>query len=127
MKAQGNLTVSGQSSQTLGLIPLTSFPTSATKDAIFNVNGVLYKCAAVSPLTFVQLDQRPFVYKHTQISASKTWTINHNLNTRTPIVVCFNSAYSVLAMSSCTSSTLNQTTVTFSSNPSGYAMVFSVE
>lgn len=62
-------------------------------------------------------------YQFTQAVTSSTWTINHNLNTLTPLVDVYDSSYNQLIPAGIQSTTANTTIVTFSSAITGYAIV----
>jgi hypothetical protein len=58
-----------------------------------------------------------------QVSPSATWTINHNLNNRYPLVQTYGSNSLVLIPASISGSSVNTAIVTFSTPISGYARV----
>jgi hypothetical protein len=58
-----------------------------------------------------------------QVSPSATWTINHNLNNRYPLVQTYGSDSLVLIPASISGSSVNTAIVTFSTAISGYARV----
>jgi hypothetical protein len=58
-----------------------------------------------------------------QVSPSATWTINHNLNNRYPLVQTYGSDSLVLIPASISGSSVNTAIVTFSTPISGYARV----
>jgi len=57
----------------------------------------------------------------TQSIASTTWTFNHNLSFRTPVITIYNSSYEVVIPDSITGTSDNQSVITFSTSQSGYA------
>ena len=57
----------------------------------------------------------------TQSVASTTWTFNHNLSFRTPVITVYNSGYEVVIPDSITGTSDNQSVITFSTAQSGYA------
>ena len=57
----------------------------------------------------------------TQSVASTTWTFNHNLSFRTPVITIYNSGYEVVIPDSITGTSDNQSVITFSTAQSGYA------
>jgi len=72
----------------------TSFPQSASVGRIVFVNKRLWMAVGLSgtDLIWVPLTNTLDTYTHVQTAASSTWTINHNLNTGTPIVQVYDSA-----------------------------------
>lgn len=58
-----------------------------------------------------------------QISPASTWTINHNLNNRHPLVQIYDSSHLTFIPQSISGSSANTVIVTFSSAISGYARV----
>lgn len=127
MKVAANLSVGGTMDLKLGLLPLATLPSSSAVNAIFNVNGVLYKCVTATPLVFQLLDNKvvPRSYSFTQAVSSKTWTITHNLNTLKPLLQCYDAANTLLAYNSAVA-TLNTLTVTFGANRTGTALVVAI-
>ncbi len=57
----------------------------------------------------------------TQSVPSTTWTFNHNLNFRTPIITVYDNNYEVVIPDSVFGSSDNQSIITFSSARAGYA------
>jgi len=64
----------------------------------------------------------PFIYEHTQGSASTTWTINHNLN-ETPLTVQTFNAGGIQIFGAVQHTSVNQTVVSFNSAQSGSARI----
>jgi hypothetical protein len=58
-----------------------------------------------------------------QSSPSTTWTINHNLNNKYPLVQIYDSSDAVIIPASIVGTDTNTTTITFSTAISGYARV----
>ena len=58
-----------------------------------------------------------------QSSPSTTWTINHNLNNKYPLVQIYNSSDAVIIPATIVGTNTNTVTVTFSTAISGYARV----
>lgn len=58
-----------------------------------------------------------------QVSPSSTWTINHNLNNRHPLVQIYDSSHLTFIPQSISGSNVNTVVVTFSTPTSGYARV----
>ena len=58
-----------------------------------------------------------------QSSPSSTWTINHNLNNKYPLVQIYDSSDAVIIPATIVGTTTNTVTVTFSTAISGYARV----
>lgn len=113
-----------------GLIPLAALPSSGVSvNTLVNVNGVMYKCLALTAgvPSWKSLDVRPVVYTFTQSTATKTWTITHNLADTMVLLQCYNSSNQLLAYSTATSDAAgNVLTVVFSANQKGYARVVSL-
>jgi len=57
----------------------------------------------------------------TQSIASTTWTFNHNLNFRTPVITVYDSNYEVVIPDSIQGTSANQSVITFSTARAGYA------
>ena len=63
-------------------------------------------------------------YHHSQAVSSKTWTITHNLGTKTPLLQVYDSTYTLINYNSAVSDSAgNVLTVTLPSNKIGYAIV----
>jgi hypothetical protein len=62
-------------------------------------------------------------FNFSQSVSSNTWTIQHNLNTLTPLVQVYDDSYNQLIPASVSSSDANTTIVGFSSGRTGYAIV----
>lgn len=62
-------------------------------------------------------------FQFTQPTGSSTWTINHSLNTYTPLVDVYDFNYNQLIPASVSSISANTTRVTFSTSQSGYAII----
>ena len=57
----------------------------------------------------------------TQSAASTTWTFNHNLNFRTPVITVYDNSYQVIIPDSIQGTSDNQSVITFSTAKAGYA------
>jgi hypothetical protein len=57
----------------------------------------------------------------TQSVASTTWTFNHNLNFRTPVITVYDNSYQVVVPDSIQGTSDNQSVITFSTARAGYA------
>ena len=62
-------------------------------------------------------------FQFIQTTGSSTWTINHKLNTYTPIVDVYDSTYNQLIPASVSSISANTTQITFSTAQAGYAII----
>jgi hypothetical protein len=62
-------------------------------------------------------------YNFTQAVGATTWTINHNLDSQTPLVNVYDSGYNQLIPAGVTSTTANTTQITFSTAQTGYAII----
>ena len=62
-------------------------------------------------------------FQFTQTTGSSTWTVNHNLNTSTPLVDVYDSSYNQLIPASVSSISANTTQITFSTAQAGYAII----
>lgn len=62
-------------------------------------------------------------FQFTQATGSSTWTVNHNLNTFTPLVNVYDSIYNQLIPASVSSIDANTTQITFSTAQAGYAII----
>ena len=62
-------------------------------------------------------------FNFAQATGSTTWTINHNLNTFTPLVDVYDSIYNQLIPASVSSINANTTQITFSTAQAGYAII----
>ncbi len=62
-------------------------------------------------------------YNFTQGIAAVTWSINHNLNTRTPLVDVYNNLYNIIIPAEITSVDANNTQITFATATAGYAIL----
>jgi hypothetical protein len=57
----------------------------------------------------------------TQSAASTTWTFNHNLDFRTPVITVYDNNYEVVIPDSIQGTSTNQSVITFSTPKSGFA------
>lgn len=62
-------------------------------------------------------------FQFTQATGSFTWTVNHNLNTFTPLVDVYDSTYNQLIPASVSSISSNTTEITFSTAQAGFAII----
>lgn len=62
-------------------------------------------------------------FQFTQSTGSFTWTVNHNLNTFTPLVDVYDSTYNQLIPASVSSISSNTTEITFSTAQAGFAII----
>ena len=62
---------------------------------------------------------------HTQAASSSTWAVTHSLGSQTPLITIYDFGYNVIIPQNIQNTSINSSTVTFSSPQSGYA-VFSV-
>lgn len=62
-------------------------------------------------------------FQFIQSTGSSIWTINHNLNTSTPLVDIYDSTYNQLIPASVSSISANTTQITFSTAQAGYAII----
>ena len=62
-------------------------------------------------------------FQFTELVGSSTWTVNHNLNTSTPLVDVYDSSYNQLIPASVSSISANTTQITFSTAQAGYAII----
>ena len=62
-------------------------------------------------------------FQFTQSVGSNTWTVNHGLNTYTPLVNVYDSSYNQLIPAGVTSISATTTQITFSTAQTGYAII----
>jgi hypothetical protein len=62
-------------------------------------------------------------FNFTQTVGTASWTVNHNLNSFTPLVDVYDSTYNQLIPASVSSVSANTTQITFSTAQAGYAIV----
>lgn len=62
-------------------------------------------------------------FQFTQAIGTSSWTVNHNLNTSTPLVNVYDSIYNQLIPASVSSIDANTTQITFSTEQAGYAII----
>lgn len=107
---------------------LTELPPSGmTEGQLAFVEGVLYIYSTIDSTGSWRPLTRPIQhYKHTQASASTSWTINHNLHTQDLIYVCYDENADVNMPSGTTYVDDDNITVSFVEAISGYAMVFAM-
>jgi len=93
VKFSGNENALGQLIKP-GMEAETSFPESAQVGRIVFVNQRVWMAVGLSgsDLIWVPLTNTLDTYTHTQTASATTWTINHNLNTTSPIVQVYDSA-----------------------------------
>ena len=111
----GSLTVSN--GITGSLFGTASFATTASF-----LNGSVVSASYAATASFANSfpDQG---FNFTQAVGSTTWTVNHGLNTSTPLVNVYDSGYNQLIPASVTSTTANTTQITFSTAQAGFAII----
>ncbi len=113
------------SSGNVGIGTLT--PTLATLQIQGNVSASSYTGSffgtsswAINALTASYFAGQNFA-TFTQSIASTTWTFNHNLDFRTPVITVYDSNYEVVIPDSIQGTSANQSVITFSTARTGYA------
>ena len=76
--------------------------------------------AATASFAFSIPDQG---FQFTQAIGTSSWTVNHNLNTFTPLVDVYDSSYNQLIPAGVSSISSNTTQITFSTEQAGYAII----
>ena len=111
----GSLTVSN--GITGSLFGTASFATTASF-----LNGSVVSASYAATASFANSfpDQG---FNFTQAVGSTTWTVNHGLNTSTPLVNVYDSGYNQLIPAGVTSTTANTTQITFSTAQAGFAII----
>lgn len=99
---------------------LTASYVNTAQTASYILNAVSSSYAATASFAYSFPDQG---FEFTQILGSSTWTVNHNLNTFTPLVDVYDSTYNQLIPASVSSIDANTTQITFSTAQAGYAIV----
>lgn len=84
-----------------------------------SITGSLYGTASYATVAENVTNQNYAVF--TQSIAASTWTFNHNLNQRSPVITVYDATYQVIIPTSIQSTSENQSVITFSRNTTGYA------
>jgi hypothetical protein len=88
--------------------------------ASFVLNAVSASYAATASFANSFPDQG---FNFTQTVGTASWTINHNLNSFTPLVDVYDASYNQLIPAGVTSITANTTQITFSTAQAGFAII----
>lgn len=99
---------------------LTASYVNTAQTASYILNAVSSSYAATASFAYSFPDQG---FEFTQATGSSTWTVNHNLNTFTPLVDVYDSTYNQLIPASVSSIDVNTTQITFSTAQAGYAII----
>lgn len=106
-----------------GSVASASFATSASYALTASfLNGTVVSASYAATASFANSfpDQG---FNFTQAVGSTTWTINHGLDTRTPLVDIYDSSYNQLIPATIVSTDVNTVQITFSTAQTGYAIV----
>lgn len=125
MKVYGNVNLQQNLLQN-AVLPLdTSFPSTAKVGLLAFVNQTLYICVSIAndlPV-WVPLTKEITIYTHNQNAASKTWTVNHSLNTTSVQVQVFDSSNRVVIPDEIQIVDANTVVVTVNTDAIGRAVV----
>lgn len=97
-----------------------SYAANVPQTASYALSALSSSYAATASFAYSFPDQG---FTFTQATGSSTWTINHNLNTLTPLVDVYDSIYNQLIPASVSSIDANTTQITFSTAQAGYAII----
>jgi hypothetical protein len=125
MKSYGHINMQQNELQQVALGLETEFPAETVAGRLVFKNKILYICAEIASgiPAWVPLTQQISTYIHYETSGSTTWTINHNLNTGTPVVQCYGSDQKMFIPNNIEITSNNQVVVTTSSPVYGRAVV----
>jgi len=109
---------------------LQAISASFASTASFTPNALVTASVNLDTITFTKGDGSTFpitvITTGSNTTASftnqSTWTFNHNLGTQLVIIQAFNTNYEQIIPKSITLNGINQATITFPSNQSGYAV-----
>lgn len=126
MKIYGGQVAEGSAITNLTVPSGTSFPSNANAGELFYRNDEL-KLYVHNGSTWIELSSLPSTgYKHTQGSATTTWSVGHNLNSTDLIFTVYvdigGSVYKPILPSDFDFVNINNVTLTFSTAQSGYAL-----
>ena len=91
MKSYGHINMQQNELQQVAIGVDADFPATTVPGRLVFKNKILYICAEIveGVPAWIPMTQQISTHIHYQTSNSATWTIDHNLNTGTPVVQCY--------------------------------------
>jgi hypothetical protein len=125
MKSYGHINMQQNELQQVAIGLETDFPATPVAGRLVFKNKILYICAEIATgiPAWVPLTQQLSTYIHYEVSGTTTWTINHNLNTATPVVQCYGSDQKMFIPNNIEVTSNNQVLVTTSTPVYGRAVI----
>jgi hypothetical protein len=119
--AQNNSQITGSLTVSNGITGSLFGTASFALTASF-LNGTVVSASYAATASFANSfpDQG---FNFTQTVGSTTWTINHGLDTRTPLVDVYDSSYNQLIPATIVSTDVNTVQITFSTAQAGFAII----
>lgn len=114
--------ITSGSDASLNSLSVATSLTASIISASSGITGSLFGTSswAINALTASSFSGQNFA-TFTQSVASTTWTFNHNLNFRTPVITVYDNSYQVVVPDSIQGTSDNQSVITFSTARAGYA------
>jgi len=114
--------ITSGSDASLNSLSVATSLTASIISASSGITGSLFGTSswATNALTASSFSGQNFA-TFTQSVASTTWTFNHNLNFRTPVITVYDNSYQVVVPDSIQGTSDNQSVITFSTARAGYA------
>lgn len=125
MKSYGHINMQQNELQQVALGLETDFPVDTVAGRLVFKNKILYICAEIVTgiPAWIPLTQQISTFIYYQTSNDTTWTINHNLNTGTPVVQCYGSDQKMFIPNNIEVTTNNQVVVTVAAPTTGRVVV----
>lgn len=125
MKSYGHINMQQNEIQQAAIGLEADFPAETVAGRLVFKNKILYICAEIASgiPAWVPLTPQISTYIHYQTSNDTTWTINHGLNTGTPVVQCYGSDQKMFIPNNVEVTTNNQVVVTVAAPTVGRVVV----
>lgn len=125
MKSYGNINFQQNLAQQMAFEVESGFPSVPVVGRMLFTNSRLYICIDLGSGTpvWIPLTKELDTFTYQQSPASATWTINHNLNTTTPMVQVYDNTPRMLIPDEINIVDANNLTITFGSPLAGTAVL----
>ena len=90
--------------------------------SLFGTSSYSVRATSASYATYALNGGTP-LYSHSQTSSSNLWSITHSLGTAQPLVIVYDSNYSVIIPQSIVSTSTSSLSISFPTNETGYASI----
>jgi len=125
MKSYGHINMLDNELQQVVIGVEANFPAVAVPGRFVFKNKIMYICAEVvaGVPAWIPMTQQISTHIHYQTSNSATWTIDHNLNSATPVVQCYGPDQKLFIPNDVTVISNNQVVITTANATVGRAVV----